>query len=91
VIHELHEQIEDEGFDIKFDEFENLIKFDLFTSKEVALIRVRSLQLSIVIVKLTLSVSLPNLLPCVWILSLLRIICVIRRRSNERFRGRRHF
>ena len=49
MIRELHEQIEDEAFDIKFDEFEDLIKFDLFTSKEVALIRVRSLQVSIVI------------------------------------------
>ena len=48
MIRELHEQIEDEAFDIKFDEFEDLIKFDLFTSKEVALIRVRSLQVSIV-------------------------------------------
>ena len=48
MIRELHEQIEDEAFDIKFDEFEDLIKFDWFTSKEVALIRIRSLQVSIV-------------------------------------------
>ncbi len=48
MIHELYKQIEDKAFDIKFDEFEDLIKFDLFTSKEVALIRVRSLQVLIV-------------------------------------------
>jgi hypothetical protein len=34
--------------DIKFDEFEDLIKFGLFTSKEVALFRVSTLQVSIV-------------------------------------------
>ncbi len=49
MIRELHEQIKDKAFDIKFDEFEDLIKFDLFTSKEVTLIRVRSLQVSIVL------------------------------------------
>jgi hypothetical protein len=45
-IRELLERIEDEHFDIKFDEFEELVKFGLFTSKEASSIRVRSLQIS---------------------------------------------
>jgi hypothetical protein len=47
-IHEFHEQIEDEDFHIKFDEFEDLGEFDLFTSKEPCSIRVRDLQVSVV-------------------------------------------
>ena len=48
-IREFYERIEDEDFHIKFVEFEDLGDFNLFASKESCSIRVRSLQVSVVV------------------------------------------
>ncbi|KAF8860420.1 hypothetical protein BDZ45DRAFT_688418 [Acephala macrosclerotiorum] len=48
-VRELYEQIEDEAIYVIFGKFEDLLYFNSFDSREPTLIRVRSLQLSIVL------------------------------------------